>query len=243
MMVSQRRVGNETSKTRGLLLDGAERLMLEEGYAALSYRRVAAEAGVTAGLVQYYFPTLDDLLVGMLRRHADNNLERLLAELEARKDEPLRVVWEYSSNETTAAMTVEFMALANHHKALRAEIVNVGERSRRVQIEALSQVWQRYDFSDEHLSPTAVQFILAGIPKLVLLEEALEGSEGHNEIVSLLERLLERVEPRRGGTEGVEAFEDEGGSSADRNKNQDAGTSVGFCTLPASNSRETSTSV
>jgi AcrR family transcriptional regulator len=204
-MVSQRRVGNQASKTRGLLLDGAEQLMLEEGYAAVSYRRVAAEAGVTAGLVQYYFPTLDDLLVGMLSRHADNNLERLLAELEARKDEPLRVVWENSSNETTAAMAVEFMALANHHKAIRAEIAKVGERSRRVQIEALSQAWQSYNLSDDDLSPTAAQFILAGIPKLVLLQEALEESEGHAEIVSLVERFLDRVEPRRRGQKASKA--------------------------------------
>jgi hypothetical protein len=73
------------------------------------------------------------------------------------------------------------------------------------------------------------------------LEEALEESEGDTEIVSLLERLLDRVEPRRGRTEGVEAFEGDGGSSADRNKNKDAGPCVGFCTLPASNTRETST--
>jgi AcrR family transcriptional regulator len=34
-----RRLGTETSKTRGALLDAAERLMLEEGYAALTSRR------------------------------------------------------------------------------------------------------------------------------------------------------------------------------------------------------------
>jgi AcrR family transcriptional regulator len=196
-MASPRRVGNETSETRGLLLDGAERLMLEEGYASVTYRRVAAEAGVTGGLVQYYFPTLDDLLVGLLRRHADANLERLLAELESRKDEPLRVVWEYSSNETTAAMAVEFMALANHHKSIRAEIARVGERSRRAQIDALSKTWETYDFLGTGLTPTAAQFILHGLPKLVLLEEALEESEGHAEIVALIEEFLDRHEPRR----------------------------------------------
>jgi AcrR family transcriptional regulator len=197
MMVSPRRVGNETSKTRGVLLDGAERLMLEEGYAAVTYRRVAAEAGVTSGLVQYYFPTLDDLFVAMLRRHADSNLERLQAELETRKDEPLRVVWEFSSNETTAAMAVEFMALANHHKAIRAEIARVGERARRTQIRALTEASERYDLSEHGLSPTAVQFILAGLPKIVLLEEALEESEGHAETIALVEGFLDRLEPRR----------------------------------------------
>jgi AcrR family transcriptional regulator len=195
-MVSTRRVGNETSKTRGVLLDGAERLMLEEGYAAVTYRRVAAEAGVTGGLVQYYFPTLDDLFVCLLRRHADSNLERLQAELETRKDEPLRVVWEFSSNETTAAMAVEFMALANHHKPIRAEIARVGERARQAQIRALAEASERYNYSDHGLSPTAVQFILAGLPKIVLLQEAMEESEGHAEIIALVEGFLDRLEPQ-----------------------------------------------
>ena len=37
--------------------------MAKQGYAAVTYRNVAAEAGVTAGLVQYYFARLDDLLL------------------------------------------------------------------------------------------------------------------------------------------------------------------------------------
>ena len=76
-MASPRRVGAETSKTRYLLLDCVERLMLETGYAGVTYRALAAKAGVTAGLVQYYFPTLDDLFVAAIRRRSEQNLERL----------------------------------------------------------------------------------------------------------------------------------------------------------------------
>lgn len=42
--------------------------MLHKGYAAVTYRALAAEAGVTPALVQYYFPALDDLLVATIRR-------------------------------------------------------------------------------------------------------------------------------------------------------------------------------
>ena len=44
-MARQRRVGAETSETRAALLDSAERLMLDEGYASVTYRRVAARRG------------------------------------------------------------------------------------------------------------------------------------------------------------------------------------------------------
>src|SRR5262249_7375273 len=65
-----RRVGATTSKKRDELLDAVERLMVREGYAAVTYRAVAAKAGVTAGLVQYYFPTLDDLFTAAIRRRS-----------------------------------------------------------------------------------------------------------------------------------------------------------------------------
>jgi TetR/AcrR family transcriptional regulator len=58
-----RRRGTETSETRSALLDVTEALMLEEGYAAVSSRRIAAEVGVTAALIHYYFRTLDDLFI------------------------------------------------------------------------------------------------------------------------------------------------------------------------------------
>ncbi|MBL7502762.1 TetR family transcriptional regulator, partial [Frankia sp. CN7] len=43
-MTAPRRVGAQTSKTRATLLDRAERLMLDEGYAAVTYRALAARA-------------------------------------------------------------------------------------------------------------------------------------------------------------------------------------------------------
>ena len=41
--------------------------------------RSAAKAGVTPSLVQYYFPTLDDIFLAAITRYSERNL-RLLAE-------------------------------------------------------------------------------------------------------------------------------------------------------------------
>ena len=45
-MASPRRIGAPDAKNRTVLLDAAESLMLEEGYAAVTSRRVAAQAGL-----------------------------------------------------------------------------------------------------------------------------------------------------------------------------------------------------
>ena len=50
-MATERRIGSESSETRKRLLDIAERLMLDEGYAAVTSRRVASLAGVNPALV------------------------------------------------------------------------------------------------------------------------------------------------------------------------------------------------
>ena len=68
-----------------------ERLLLEEGYAAVTSRRVAAKAGLKPQLVHYYFRTMDDLFLEVFRRRAEEGFaqfERAIA------DEPsLRTIW------------------------------------------------------------------------------------------------------------------------------------------------------
>src|SRR2546428_639601 len=44
----RKRVGSPTSKTRAVIVESTEQVMLEEGYASVTYRSVAARAGVTA---------------------------------------------------------------------------------------------------------------------------------------------------------------------------------------------------
>src|SRR5439155_22814285 len=84
MATSSRRVGAETSKTRDVLLDCVEKMMLEEGYASVTYRALAAKAGVTSSLVQYYFPTLDDIFIAAIKRYSERGLTYLKDELERR---------------------------------------------------------------------------------------------------------------------------------------------------------------
>jgi AcrR family transcriptional regulator len=195
-MASPRRVGAESSETRAVLLDRAEELMLEEGYAAVTYRVLAARAGVTGGLVQYYFPTLDDLFVGLLQRRSERNAERLRAALESRPDEPLRVVWEFSTDETSAALLIEFIALANHRKTIRTAILDVIKHTRSAQLRVLKERWDEYPAMDG-LSPEALLFVLHGIPKMVLLEQAVGMSSGHRDLVRSVEQRLDILEPRR----------------------------------------------
>jgi AcrR family transcriptional regulator len=58
------------------LLDATERLLIEVGHAGVTTRRVAAEAGVNHGLVHYYFGSIEELMLQVVRRFSHRLLER-----------------------------------------------------------------------------------------------------------------------------------------------------------------------
>jgi AcrR family transcriptional regulator len=195
-MAKSRRVGAETSEKRGELLDCVESLMLTKGYAAVTYRAVAARAGVTAGLVQYYFPTLDDLFLATIRRGTEHSRRRLEAALHARPDEPLRVLWEYSRREAGAALTTELLALGNHRKSIASEIALASEHLRQLQIEAIADHASDARLDIDGLSPGALAYLVAGLPRLLHLEESVGLTATHDAVVAFVESLLDRAEPR-----------------------------------------------
>jgi AcrR family transcriptional regulator len=196
MATAARRVGAETSKTRDVLLDCVEKMMLEEGYASVTYRALASKAGVTPSLVQYYFPTLDDIFIAAIRRYSERGLAHLSELMARRTDDPLRAVWEYSWDEATGAMITEFMALGNHRKSIRAEIAAVTESVRRLQLEALVAKFGTEARPIGDLSLPALQLLMSGLPKFLNLERGIGVETAHDEVTEAFERYLDAVEPR-----------------------------------------------
>ncbi len=53
------------------ILDAATGILIDEGYALLSTRKIAARAGVRPGHLQYYYPTKQDVVRGLLERYLE----------------------------------------------------------------------------------------------------------------------------------------------------------------------------
>lgn len=64
------------SERRTEIMEAVERLLARGGVNAVTMRAVAAEAGVSLRLVQYYGSTKDELLSATLERLADKSVER-----------------------------------------------------------------------------------------------------------------------------------------------------------------------
>ena len=189
---STRRIGAEDSKTRAQLLDAAEELLVDEGYAAVTSRQLAAKAGLKPQLVHYYFRTMDDLFIAVLQRRADRDMagfERAIA-----ADGSLRNLWRLNTDMRGARFTIEFAALANHRKAIRAEMARYAERFRAAQLEAVRAALAAHGVSDDQLPAVVAQLLMTGAAQVMALEDALGVTSGHRVATSFIKRFIEQLE-------------------------------------------------
>jgi AcrR family transcriptional regulator len=189
-----RRIGSEDSLTRSQLLDAAERLMREQGYAAVTSRRVATEAGLKPQLVHYYFRTMDELFVALFRRRAEENIERF--EQAVAEDGSLTNLWRLNSDPRGAAFTLEFVALANHRKEIRVEIARFAERFRAAQVDAVERALAGAGVAEDQLPPVVGLLMMTGLSQVLALEDTLGVTAGHDTTRAYVEQQLAVLESR-----------------------------------------------
>jgi TetR/AcrR family transcriptional regulator len=191
-MGSARRIGAPEAKNRGVLLDAAEKLLLEEGYAAVTSRRVAERACLKPQLVHYYFRTMEDLFLAVFRRMAEAGLSALATALAS--PQPLWALWRFSTQPEATRLTMEFMGLANHRKALRAEIVYSAERFRQAQHKAITAALERYGVDTSDVPPIVWTVFATTVSQGLVVERALGITTGHAETFEYCESWIRRLE-------------------------------------------------
>lgn len=191
-MPEERRPRAATAAKRARLLDVAEQIMLEEGYAAVTSRHVADRAGIK---LHYHFPTIDDLFVAVLRRRAERSLARLESALSS--PEPLRAWWELASDPRGTALLVELTAAANHRPALKAELAELARQARRMQRDALGAVLEDYGVEPDLFPPALVAAAVQGLALTVVQDQTAGFETGHEAAAAAMAHLLAHLEERR----------------------------------------------
>ena len=173
------------------LLDAAERLLVDVGYARITTRRLAEEAGVNHGLVHYYFGSNENLLVRALERFT----ERLIArqrELYA-ADMPFIEKWRtamrylISEDVTYEKVWLELQALAWNDPGLRERLARVNAEWRSVLTAAFEQ--PRREYGIEMPLEALVTLVMAF--DIGIIVERLGGIEtGHAALLDSIDRWL-----------------------------------------------------
>jgi AcrR family transcriptional regulator len=190
-MATPSRAGKRDTGMRDKILDATAEIMLEEGYAAATSRRVAEKVGVQRALLYYYFPTMDDLYLALLRRGSAATLDSQRKALTSAR--PLHALWDLTVDPRGAGLLMEFMALGNHRKEIRAELAAGAEKFREAQIAALTLILsERADSST--MPPEVVSVLIAAIGRLIVLESAMGITTGHDKTLQLVSDYIQRCE-------------------------------------------------
>ncbi|MFT3929468.1 MAG: TetR/AcrR family transcriptional regulator [Spongiibacteraceae bacterium] len=188
-----RRLGVESAENRHALLDAAEQIMREEGYAAVTSRHVANKAGLKPQLVYYYFRTMDDLFLSLLQRRSERGFAHVKELLAAPR--PLHSLWQLLSDPDNSVLSAEFMALANHRKIIGDQIAKQAEQLRSMQGELLTRVLHERGIDMEKYPPAMIAMLIATLSQILVRERALGVSGGHEALTKLVEEFLDRLEP------------------------------------------------
>ena len=168
--------------------------MLEEGYAAVSSRRIASRAGLP-NAIHYYFETMDDLFIELFRRGATRSLARQEEVLAS--PQPLWAFWDLLLDRSNGDLNTEFIALANHRKAIRSEIAESSRTFRRAQLAALAGVIETSKSADASSSPEAIVLLLSAVSRFLITENAFDLDIGHAEVIEFVERCIREIEGDR----------------------------------------------
>src|SRR3990170_2886675 len=77
--------------TRDQILDAAERLFADQGFARTTIKRIGAEAGVNSALLYYYFGDKERLYHAVLQRLIGAMVDRTMSQLQTGGDPAMRL--------------------------------------------------------------------------------------------------------------------------------------------------------
>jgi len=175
------------------LLDAAERLLAEVGYAGVTTRRLAEEASVNHGLVHYYFGSNENLLVRALERFTGRLIARQ-RELYA-ADAPFAVKWRTAMRYLVGEdvryekIWLELQALAWNNPDIKARLARVNTEWRAVLTEAFAEPRRELGIG----MPLEALVSLVMTFNLGIIVERLGGIEaGHRELLDWIEQWITR---------------------------------------------------
>src|SRR5262249_43008450 len=163
------------SATVEAFLDAAERLLIEVGYANISTRRLAEEAGANHGLVHYYFGSMEQLFVHVLERFTDRLIERqrVMYAADVPFIEKWRTAMAYLDEDRVSGyqkIWFELQALAWNRLELRERLAKVHGRWRAVLTEAFAKATEEYGIDSERFPLEGIVTLVATFNEGIILE-------------------------------------------------------------------------
>ena len=192
-------ISKARSENEEAFLDAAERLLISTGYAGISVRRLADEAGANHGLVHYYFGSMEELFLRVLERFTLRLIERQRAmySTDAPFIEKWRAAMRFLDEDLAAGypkVWFELQAMAWNHPEMRTRVTRVNEEWREVLTEAFTKAAKDYGL-DRRRFPVEAMVSLVMTFNVGMMLERMEGiTAGHEELLRGIDKWLEELE-------------------------------------------------
>jgi hypothetical protein len=134
---------------------------------------------------------MDELFLEVFRRRADEDLAHF--EKAVARDGSLLSLWRLNADLRATTFSIEFVALANHRKAIRAEIARYSERFRAAQLEAFTAALAAHGVTDEQLPPIVALVIMTGVTQVLAMEDALGFTAGHDATIAFIQEAIGKL--------------------------------------------------
>jgi AcrR family transcriptional regulator len=190
------------AETEAAFLDAAERLLIEVGYAQISTRRLAEEAGANAGLVHYYFGSMEEVFVRALERFTERLIARQRAMYAAESPfiEKWRTAMGYLDEDLAAGYPKiwhELQALGWNRPDIRERVARVNAEWRAVLRAAFGQAHAEYGLDEAEFPLEAIVSLVMTFNVGMELERLSGISDGHRELLEWVDAWLQRLEDGR----------------------------------------------
>ena len=191
------------STTRTRLLEAATRLFHEQGYHATGIATILREAEVSRASLYHFFPSKEDLLIGVLERYEEGLFANILAPSEAAAKDPVERVFHLlaqyrgflASSGCALGCPIGNLALevADDHPEVRVSI----ERNFAAWSAGIA-AWLRKDA--EAVRPdidhdALADFVLCTLEGAILLSRAAGSLAPYDHCVEMLRIHFERLKP------------------------------------------------
>ena len=183
-------------------MDAAQRLLVSVGYAGITTRLVAKEAGVNHGLVHYYFGSMENLLLRVLERFTNELVERQRAMYAA--DVPFLDKWRTAMaflDEDIASgypkIWLELQAMGWNNAEVGARMAEVNAEWRKVLTDAFGDAMRDYGIDKRRFPVDAVVSLVMTFNAGIQLERMSGISTGHHELLAMVDRLLASLERKK----------------------------------------------
>lgn len=198
-MSDTRRMATSTPEAgrepRDALIDAAERLLIDVGYAGITTRRVAETAGVNHGLVHYYFGSMEELFLQTLERFTGRLVEAQRGIFAG--DMTFREKWAAHVAFMNSALTsgygkiwFELQAMGWNRPAMQERLRWVHQQWVEMLVPFVEQAVAEHGADVAPFTSEAIASLVCTASQGAVLERLTGADSGHDELFATLERWL-----------------------------------------------------